>query len=288
MGLAALLFGGGLLFWVGLWSGQQVLQLGGGSLLVVPFVAMVASGSIAPVVLPVLAGVIALAWALKTHRCPTLVSRVAAGLGYLLIVLALGFRQFPGLTPFPLLEIGDSGIPFPPEKLLLLWMAPPWVLAPLQPDRWRWGIEQPGKLFAGLLPATLLALIPFAILLDHAHPGWTNAPIPIIAYGLVYNFLFVCVLEESFFRGIVQTLLIHWARHWCGSHADGLGLLGASVLFGGVHAGGGLTFMLLATLAGFGYGLVYYLTGRLQFAVLLHFAVNTVHSVAFAALPTTA
>ena len=70
MGLAALLFGGGLLFWVGLWSGQRVLQLGGRSLLVVPFVAMMASGSIASVMLPVLAGVITLAGRSKPIVAP--------------------------------------------------------------------------------------------------------------------------------------------------------------------------------------------------------------------------
>jgi len=286
--LTLLLFGGGLLFWIGLWSGRQVLRLGGGSLLVVPFVAMVGNESIEPVILPVLAGIVVLAWALKTNRCPTRVSRVAAGVAYLLIVLALGFHQFPGLTPFPLLEVGGKLFPFPPEKLILLGIVPPVVLAPLVADRWRWGSERPGRTFARLLPATLLVLIPLALLLDHARLNWTNAPIPVLAYQLAYNFLFVCVLEESFFRGIVQTALIRWVRHWDGSRAEGLGLLIASVLFGAIHAGGGGAFVLLATLAGFGYGLVYLLTGRIYYAVFLHFAVNTVHQIAFAPLPTAA
>ena len=52
---------------------------------------------------------------------------------------------------------------------------------------------------------------------------------------------------------------MRWARHWGrSSHADGWGLIVASLFFGGVHAGGSLTFVLLATLAGFAYGLVYY------------------------------
>ena len=288
MWLAALLFGGGLLFWVGWGSGRRGLRLGGGALLVVPFAAMIGSGSVDPVILPALAGVIALAWALKTNRCPTRVCQAAAGLGYLLSVLALGFRQFPGLTPFPLLEVDGGSVLFSPEKLVLLGIVPPLVLAPLSPDRWRWGIERPGRTFAVLLPATLLVLIPLALLLNHVQPGWPNASISMLGYGLIYDFLFVCVLEESFFRGIVQTVLIRWARHWRGSHADGWALLGASILFGGVHAGGGLTFVLLATLAGFGYGLGDYLTGRIHYAVLLHFAVNAVHQLAFAALPTTA
>ncbi|MCB1919761.1 MAG: CPBP family intramembrane metalloprotease [Candidatus Competibacteraceae bacterium] len=289
MGLAVLLFAGGLLFWIGLRSGQRRWLLSGGSLLLIPFAGMVASGSIAPVILPVLAGGGILVWALKTPRCPPGALQIAAGLGYLLLVLALGFRQFPGLTPFSLLDVSGKEVLFPPEKLLLLALVPPLVLTPLQPDRWRWGCEPPGKTFALALPVTLLVLIPLALFLEHLRPGWTHAPIPVLVYGLAYNFLFVCVLEESFFRGIVQTLCMRWARHWSrSSHADGWGLIIASLLFGGVHAGGGLTFVFLATLAGFAYGLVYYLTGRMDYAVFLHFAVNTVHQLAFAALPTPA
>ena len=82
---------------------------------------------------------------------------------------------------------------------------------------------------------------------------------------------------------------MRWARHWGrSSHADGWVLIVASLFFGGVHAGGGLTFVLLATLVGLAYGLVYYLTGRIDSAVFLHFAVNTVHQLAFAGLPVAA
>jgi uncharacterized protein len=70
-------------------------------------------------------------------------------------------------------------------------------------------------------------------------------------------------------------------RGW--PRADFMAVLGASVLFGVVHLGGGIAFALLATLAGLGYGAVYYWTGRLHYAVLLHFAVNAVHLLAFAA-----
>jgi membrane protease YdiL (CAAX protease family) len=97
--------------------------------------------------------------------------------------------------------------------------------------------------------------------------------------------LFVCVLEESFFRGIAQTALMRWARQRRWPRADGLALLGASLLFGLVHLKGGAAFVLLATLAGLGYGAVYYWTGRIHYAVLLHFAVNAVHQLAFAAPP---
>lgn len=271
------------MFWVGLLSGRRVLLLGGGVLLGIPFAWMVGRGSVDPAILPALAGVFILAWLLKTNRCP--MSREIGWPCYVLLVLALGFHQFPRLTPVSLLEAGGDVFRFPPEKIILIGIVPPLVLAPIEPDRWRLGIERPGGMFALLLSITLLALIPLALLLGHARPGWTTLPLPALAYGLAYNLVFVCVLEESFFRGIVQTALMRWARQRRWPRADGLGLLGASLLFGWVHLGGGAAFALLATLAGLGYGAVYYWTGRIHCAVFLHFVVNAVHQLAFAALP---
>ena len=282
---ATLLFGGGLLFWVGLLSGRRTWLCGGGILLGVLFAWMMELGNVQPTILPVLVGIVILAWALATNRIPTVVGRTMGWLTYVSGVLLLGFHRLPGLAPVSLLETDGSVAGFPPEKLILLWIVPPLVLAPIEPDRWRWGIERPGRTFALLLLATLLTLIPLAMLLDHARPGWTTAPLPALVFGLVYNLIFVCVLEESFFRGIVQTALIRWVRHHHGSHADALALLGASLLFGWVHLGGGAAFVLLATLAGLGYGAVYYWTGRIHYAVLLHFTVNAIHQLALAAPP---
>ena len=270
---------------MGLLRGQRVLLLGGSSLLGLLFAGLVGLGNVHPAVLPVLAGIIALAWALETNRFLTPAGRAMGWFVYVLIVLLLGFHRFPGLAPVPLLETGSGGFQFPPEKMILLWIVPPLVLAPIEPNQWRWGIERPGRTFAVLLSVTLLALIPLALLLAQIRPGWTTSPLPALAYGLAYNLLFVCVLEESFFRGIVQTALMRWARQHRWPRADGLALLGASLLFGLVHLKGGATFALLATLAGLGYGAVYYWTGRIHYAVLLHFAVNAVHQLAFAAPP---
>ena len=268
---------------MGLLRGQRVLLLGGSSLLGLLFAGLVGLGSVHPAVLPVLAGIIALAWALETNRFLTPAGRAMGWFVYVLIVLLLGFHRFPGLAPVPLLETGSGGFQFPPEKMILLWIVPPLVLSPIEPNQWRWGIERPGRTFAVLLSVTLLALIPLALLLAQIRPGWTTSPLPALAYGLAYNLLFVCVLEESFFRGIAQTALMRWARQRRWPRADGLALLGASLLFGLVHLKGGAAFALLATLAGLGYGAVYYWTGRIHYAVLLHFAVNAVHQLAFAA-----
>ena len=278
---ATLLFGGGLLFWIGLLSNQRALLLGGGISLGALFAWMVARGNIHPTILPALAGFVALAWALATSRLSTPATRSVGWFVYVLVVLLLGFHWFPGLDPVSLSKAGSGAFWFPPEKIILLGLVPPLVRTPVESVRWRWGSERPHAIFTLLLAMTLLTLIPLALLLNEIRPGWVLAPAPALMDALAYNLIFVCVLEESFFRGIVQNALMQWARGRRWLWADGLGLLGASALFGAVHLGGGASFALLATLAGFGYGAVYYLTGRIYYAVLLHFAVNAIHQLAF-------
>lgn len=280
---AALLFGGGLSFWIGLLSGRRALLLGGGGSLGALFGWMAVRGNVHPAILPALAGLVALAWALATNRLSAFfAARSIGGFVYVLAVLLLGFRGLPGFDPVLLLETDSGVFRFPPEKLILLGIVPPLVLARAEPERWRRGLDRPGRTFALLLSATLLTLIPLALGLGHARPGWAPAPAFALACALAYNLLFVCVLEESFFRGMVQTALMQWMRRRRWPRAAGLGLIGASLLFGAAHLGGGAAFALLATLAGFGYGMAYYLTGRIYCAVLLHFAVNAVHQIAFA------
>ena len=67
------------------------------------------------------------------------------------------------------------------------------------------------------------------------------------------------------------TLIAFWARF----------LSVAAGLFGLVHAGGGPTYVVLATLAGVGYGWVFLRTGRIEASILTHFALNAVHFLGF-------
>ncbi len=58
-------------------------------------------------------------------------------------------------------------------------------------------------------------------------------------------------------------------------------LLICAILFGLAHAGGGVWYVLLATVAGLGYGLVYHRTQRIELSILLHFALNSIHILFF-------
>jgi membrane protease YdiL (CAAX protease family) len=88
------------------------------------------------------------------------------------------------------------------------------------------------------------------------------------------NLLLTCIIEEVFFRGFIQQKLTRLINPLAG-------LLLTSLLFGIAHFSGGFNFVLVATLAGFLYGLVYLNTGKIWYAILLHFCFNMVHLALF-------
>ncbi|WUR13480.1 CPBP family intramembrane glutamic endopeptidase [[Empedobacter] haloabium] len=95
---------------------------------------------------------------------------------------------------------------------------------------------------------------------------------PFTPVFLVTNLLFTCVAEEAFFRGVIQGGLLNALAGKRHGPAVAIGV--ASVLFGIAHAGGGVAMIVLATLAGVGYGLAAWRSGRIEAAILTHFLVN--------------
>jgi membrane protease YdiL (CAAX protease family) len=92
---------------------------------------------------------------------------------------------------------------------------------------------------------------------------------------LAVNLLFTCTAEEALFRGFVQGGLRRaWAKVRGGNW---LALAVAAVAFGLAHAAGGWSYVVLATVAGAGYGWVYERTQRVEASVLAHWALNSVH-----------
>lgn len=115
-------------------------------------------------------------------------------------------------------------------------------------------------LFAGVfILAFLFGLIQYELSL----PNWWL----VFAFS---NLLLTCVAEEALFRGYIQNLLTRRFN-------SVIGVSIASALFGLAHFGGGPVFMLVATLAGLLYGLTYYWSGKLSYAVAVHFAFNLAH-----------
>jgi membrane protease YdiL (CAAX protease family) len=96
---------------------------------------------------------------------------------------------------------------------------------------------------------------------------------------LLTNLFTTCLAEEAFFRALVQGQLTEALS----KRQDGprIALAAAAVLFGVAHAHGGAALIVLATFAGFGYGLAYQRTGRIEAAIATHFALTAVHFLMF-------
>ena len=88
------------------------------------------------------------------------------------------------------------------------------------------------------------------------------------------NLALVTLAEEAFFRGYLQGGLERLPRTL--RQGEWIALSVAALLFGVAHLAGGWKLMVLATLAGTGYGIAYR-HGGLQAAVLTHFGFNLVH-----------
>ena len=84
---------------------------------------------------------------------------------------------------------------------------------------------------------------------------------------ILNNLLLTCVAEETLFRGFLQQALTK-------KFGIVVALIIASMIFGLGHFSGGIAFVIFAALAGLGYGLIFYITGRLWAAVLVHFLFN--------------
>ena len=93
------------------------------------------------------------------------------------------------------------------------------------------------------------------------------------------NLFFTCIPEEALFRGFVQQGLQDRLRD--SRHGELIALTVASVLFGIAHFAGGLRYIFLATVAGFGYGWIYQHTRAIESSILVHFMVNALHFVFF-------
>ena len=93
------------------------------------------------------------------------------------------------------------------------------------------------------------------------------------------NLLFVCLAEEAFFRGFIQKYLCLILQNI--KYGYLIAILLASVLFGLAHYPGGTQYMILATVAGMGYGWIYFKTQKIEASILTHFTLNLIHFLFF-------
>jgi membrane protease YdiL (CAAX protease family) len=91
---------------------------------------------------------------------------------------------------------------------------------------------------------------------------------------IAINLLFTCVAEEAFFRGLLQTKLSKMIK--CKNLTIIAPIL-ATIVFALAHFLGGLDYVLVSAVAGFGYSYIFYKTQRLEWAILSHWSVNMSH-----------
>ncbi len=101
----------------------------------------------------------------------------------------------------------------------------------------------------------------------------------ITAAWMAANLLLTCVFEEALFRGVIQDRLARLVKDR--RRLTWLPLVAASLLFGFAHAGGGPVLIVVAMIAGVGYGVAYAITGRVEAAIVAHFTLNSIHFLGF-------
>src|SRR5690606_34048947 len=152
------------------------------------------------------------------------------------------------------------------KPLAGFWRLLVWPALALKRDRWSWtrGVAI-GLAAAAACLGLALGLGAIAFEPKWADLGWLWA---------LDNLLLVCLTEEALFRGYLQEELSRRLGEHRQGEAIAVGV--AAALFGLAHLAGGWSNVLVAGLAGVGYG-VAYRQGGLHASVMAHFSLNFVH-----------
>ena len=220
------------------------------------------------------------AWMTDKHRIK-IHWRYFFGACTLLGTLALGLHVIPGFKALPIWEqvmLSENARPFSlyfgfDKALIALLLLGLCYQRPLTVLPWRNSFS----LFLILAPLIIVITISLAVISNHI--DFDPKPVPGLVFWIWANLLFTCTAEEAFFRGFIQHRLSQSMANirygiWI---ACGLGAL----LFGIAHLGGGWHYVALATIAGFGYGAIYTLTGRIELSIACHFLLNLMHILFF-------
>jgi uncharacterized protein len=225
---------------------------------------------------------LACAYRLLRDRPPTPVVRAAqlvAGVVFFLFALAVALPLLPGfprttLIADAVLSRGAApygiGLGFPKVTTGIV------ILGIINETRVRSWAELGRVSWRAVSVFMVTALVVMAIVLAVRYVRWDPRWTPVFLVWAPVNLFFTCLAEEAFFRGFVQAELAGLGRRWVAA-----GLIAGAVTFGLAHFAGGTTYVIVAALAGVGYGLAYLLTKRIEAAMAVHFGVNAVHFLLF-------
>lgn len=137
-------------------------------------------------------------------------------------------------------------------------------------DGWRHVRTLPWRLLVLVIAVMAAALAVGLVRWDPKVPEWW----PLWLWSMV---LLTALPEEAAFRGVIQT----WIARRRGENDDRLAITVAGLLFGLAHAAGGPAYVLVASVAGVGYGWIYARTRSLGSAIVAHTTLNAAHLLLF-------
>lgn len=207
--------------------------------------------------------------------------RVIAGLLTALLALALAMHKLPGFhNPIVIssLKLSDAAAPFTQYAnydkgavgLVLLAFICRHMRSPLE-------VRSVLRQTTAVALLTTAAVIGASLAAGFIKPDFKLSLVT--AQFLAINLFLTVIAEEAFFRGFLQERLATSLQRW--RHGAVLAMVVCALLFGAAHAGGGVTYVLLATLAGLGYGYAYLRTQRIEAPVMVHLLLNAVHFIGF-------
>lgn len=212
----------------------------------------------------------------------TLSVRFVAGTVMLVLAVALSLHLIPGFSNPQVVTnviISEGAIPYSKylnfdKTIVGLFVVGFTCKHRLsKPNAWGHMLKQTAPI-SGI---TILVLLSLSLVLGYVRfePKWS----PLFGIWAWTNLLFTCIAEEAIFRGIIQRYLVAGLLKY--QHGATIGLILAAVLFGLIHYPGGAKYVLLATVAGLGYGWTYLRTRQLEASILTHFLLNCIHFVLF-------
>lgn len=250
----------------------------------IPFALAVVAGLVSGVVLVAGVAVILLyAGACRAVRSSSLARplRVLAGAVLVTASAALMLHVAPGFQNPRVIDsvvLSPDGVPFTKylnfdKAVVGLFLLGIWCPRLVRLDDWRRVLRVFVPHF--LLVLGVVGLLSLGLGYVYWNPKMTEW-FPLWAWSTLF---FTVIAEEAFFRGLVQTSLERWLGGTCWGLAAALTI--SSVLFGLAHLAGGPKYVLLATVAGAGYGWIYLRTGSIAAAILAHFGLNSIHFTLF-------
>jgi len=268
---------------LGLWAAPAVWVPFSLAAIVLGYLGGVLSGPAALwIALLALACIVHLRLASRPAALTTRIARLASAAGIVALVLLLGTHSAPG---FHNLRVAQDVVLSPGAEPYTLYlnfdkaMAGVLLLGIVHRSLLEHGTDWLDALRRALpiVALTVVVLMIASLALGYVRfdPRWHS----LFLIWAPANLFVTCLSEEAFFRGFIQRGLHERLDGRRGGAA--LAIVVSAVAFGIAHLAGGWTYVLLATLAGVGYGAAYARTRRIEMAILTHFAVNATHFLLF-------